>query len=44
MIDCALLAWLLAQVIKVVLEGVLNRRVDLRRFVASGGMPSSICA
>ncbi len=43
-IDCALLAWLLAQVIKVVLEGVLNRRVDLRRFVASGGMPSSHAA
>ena len=40
-IDCALLAWLLAQLIKVVLEGIMNRRLDLKRFVASGGMPSS---
>ena len=40
-IDCALLAWFLAQVIKVVLDAVLLRKLDLRRFVSSGGMPSS---
>ncbi len=40
-IDCALLAWFLAQAIKVVLDGILLRRFDLRRFVSSGGMPSS---
>lgn len=40
-IDCALLAWFLAQVIKVVLDAVLLRKLDLQRFVSSGGMPSS---
>ena len=40
-IDCALLAWFLAQFIKVLLELVLLRRFDARRFVSSGGMPSS---
>lgn len=40
-IDCALLAWFLAQLIKVVLEAVLARRLDVRLFVSSGGMPSS---
>ena len=40
-IDCALLAWFLAQLIKVVLDLVLLRRFDLQRFISSGGMPSS---
>ena len=40
-IDCALLAWFLAQLIKVILDAVLLRKVDVRRFVSSGGMPSS---
>jgi hypothetical protein len=40
-IDCALLAWFLAQLIKVVLEFILLQRLDFRRFVSSGGMPSS---
>lgn len=40
-IDCGLLAWFLAQLIKVLLDAVLLRRLDLRRFVTSGGMPSS---
>ena len=40
-IDCALLAWFLAQLIKVVLDAVLLRKLDLGRFVSSGGMPSS---
>ena len=40
-IDCALLAWFLAQLAKVILEAVLLRKLDLRLFVSSGGMPSS---
>ena len=40
-IDCALLAWFLAQLIKVIVERVLLGRFDVKRFVSSGGMPSS---
>ena len=40
-IDCALVAWLLAQIIKVILDLVLTRSFDWHRFVSSGGMPSS---
>lgn len=40
-IDCGLLAWFLAQLIKVVLDIILLRKLDLGRFVSSGGMPSS---
>ena len=40
-IDCGLLAWFLAQLIKVMLDLVLLRKWDLHRFVSSGGMPSS---
>ena len=40
-IGCALLAWFLAQLIKVLLDLVVLRRFDARRFVSSGGMPSS---
>ncbi len=40
-IDCALMAWFLAQTIKVILDAVILRRFDIRRFVSSGGMPSS---
>lgn len=40
-IDCGLLAWFLAQLIKVVLDVILLRKLDLGRFVSSGGMPSS---
>ena len=40
-IDCALLAWFLAQFIKVVLDLILLRKFDVKRFVSSGGMPSS---
>lgn len=34
-------AWFLAQLIKVVLTFVFENKVDLSRFVGSGGMPSS---
>lgn len=40
-IDCALFAWFLAQLIKVLLDLVLLRRFHPARFVSSGGMPSS---
>ena len=40
-LDCALLAWLVAQVVKVLLEWILNRSFQWKRFVPSGGMPSS---
>ena len=40
-IDCGLLSWFLAQLIKVVLELILLRKWEPRKFVSSGGMPSS---
>ena len=36
-----LIAWIIAQLIKVVIEIVTNHRLDLGRLVSSGGMPSS---
>ena len=40
-IDCALLAWFLAQLIKVLLDLILLRKFDVQRLISSGGMPSS---
>ncbi len=40
-IDSALFAWFVAQVIKVILDLILLRKFDVKRFVSSGGMPSS---
>ena len=40
-IDCALLAWFLAQLIKVILDVVLAGKLEWQRFFSSGGMPSS---
>ncbi|MBD5163024.1 MAG: divergent PAP2 family protein [Oscillibacter sp.] len=40
-IDCGLLAWFLAQLIKVILDVALLRKWEPSRFVSSGGMPSS---
>lgn len=37
----ALLGWLIAQVLKVVLVFLEEKRLDLSRMVGSGGMPSS---
>lgn len=36
-----LVAWAIAQLIKVVIELIQNHRLDLGRLVSSGGMPSS---
>jgi acid phosphatase family membrane protein YuiD len=37
----ALLAWALAQVSKMLIEMVTQRRLNLRRLVSAGGMPSA---
>ena len=37
----ALVSWTIAQVGKVVIEILLHKKMDLKRFVGSGGMPSS---
>ena len=37
----ALVAWLVAQILKFVIEFIVNKNVDFSRFVGSGGMPSS---
>lgn len=39
--EAALAAWLLAQILKVVFELILWRRLDFGRLVGAGGMPSS---
>ena len=37
----AIIAWFVAQVIKVILSIIKNKEIDFTRFVGSGGMPSS---
>lgn len=37
----AMVAWLVAQVLKVILTLMREKRLDFTRFVGSGGMPSS---
>lgn len=37
----SMLAWLLAQSIKVILTLIVYRKIDIRRFIGAGGMPSS---
>lgn len=38
---CALLAWAIAQVLKLVLFAILERRIYWRRLIDTGGLPSS---
>ena len=38
---CSLIAWFVAQALKIPLFFLLEKRWDFRRFVGSGGMPSS---
>ncbi|MHC1785495.1 MAG: divergent PAP2 family protein [Christensenellales bacterium] len=38
---CSLCAWLVAQVSKVFVHGLVSHRFDLRRMLGMGGMPSS---
>ncbi len=33
-------AWLVAQTLKVIIEAIINKKLDLRRFFGDGGMPS----
>ena len=40
----SILAWFIAQAIKVVISLIQNKRFDFRRLVGSGGMPSSHAA
>ena len=40
-IDCALLAWFLAQLIKTLLNLLMTRELVLERMVGAGGMPSA---
>ncbi len=40
-INCALIGWAIAQIIKVILTFISSKRIDVGRFVGSGGMPSS---
>ena len=44
----AVMGWLIAQILKVLIYAVINREFKLERFVGSGGMPSShsatVCA
>ena len=37
----SLLAWFVAQLLKVILTLILNKKLDVRRFVGAGGMRSS---
>lgn len=37
----ALISWFIAQLIKVIHTIIKNKKLDFRRFVGSGGMPSS---
>lgn len=38
---CACASWLAAQVIKVIITLIVERKLDLKRLVGMGGMPSS---
>ena len=40
----SVISWFVAQVIKVITSLIQNKRFDFRRFVGSGGMPSSHAA
>ena len=37
----ALIAWFIAQSIKVIYVCIKHKKIDFRRFIGSGGMPSS---
>ncbi|WP_312634870.1 divergent PAP2 family protein [Oscillibacter sp.] len=36
----AVIAWITAQVLKVIIYALVNRKLDIRRLVGDGGMPS----
>jgi acid phosphatase family membrane protein YuiD len=39
-----LLAWVVAQILKLIVEGWRNKKIDPRRILGAGGMPSSHAA
>ena len=41
MLVTCILAWFIAQLLKVIHTIIKNKKIDFRRFVGSGGMPSS---
>ena len=40
-LNISIIAWVIAQVLKVPLELIINKRLDFRRIWGGGGMPSS---
>ena len=48
MLQCALFGWFTAQTLKIIASFIINKKIDLTLFFASGGMPSShsasVCA
>lgn len=36
----ALVAWIIAQILKVIIYALMNRKLDIRRLFGDGGMPS----
>ena len=40
-LDLAIFAWFIAQLLKTLINLVVNRSLDLKRMVGSGNMPSS---
>lgn len=40
-LQCAILSWLTAQIIKTVIYFIKNKKADFSQMIASGGMPSS---
>lgn len=40
-INVTVISWFVAQILKVILVAVIERKLDLSRFVGAGGMPSS---
>ncbi len=38
---CAILSWLIAQILKTIIDGIKKNKVSVERLVGAGGMPSS---
>ena len=38
---CAVVAWAMAQILKIIIEAIQNKSFDLSRITGTGGMPSS---
>jgi len=40
-LQAGILSWFVAQLLKIVFDFLTTQRIDIKRFIASGGMPSS---